>query len=249
MLASGNSSIQSLQRAKLQQHRRLAPASSAPKPDLWSLGIVVVAHLAVLLYFFLTPQPSAKPAASKPRVIQVALTPQSPSPAALPSPSVPPSATSNASQIASISAAATSGASAPPEAAALPSDSLPDEVKMETPLVRSAEEHYFTRAQLTEKPSVIQDIDNDIQLNIPGAQAQDLRLLLFINEEGGIDKLEILQADLPVEASNLLLAKFSRLKFTAGKIDGVAVKSQLGIEVHLEANVTPPLVTGGAKSK
>jgi hypothetical protein len=244
MLASSNSSIQSLQRAKLQQHRRFAPASSEPKPDLWSLGIVVVAHLAVLLYFFLTPQPSAKPAASKPRVIQVALTPQSP-----PSSAVPPSANSKASQIASLTNAATSTISAPPEAAPLPSNSPPDEVQNETPLVRSAEEHYFTRTQLTEKPSVIQDIDNDIELNIPSAQAQDLRLLLFINEEGGVDKLEILQADVQVEVSNILLAKFSRLKFTPGKIDGVAVKSQLGIEVHLEANVTPPLVTGGAKSR
>ncbi len=241
MLANSNSSLQSLQRAKLQQHRRFAQEDKLSHSDFLSFCIVVVVHLAAVVHFLLVPS-SPQLAAPKRQVIQVELTPAAkqltPPEAAAPiAESAAPKQESNATVV----------SDAPPTIDTPPQASNESSIKEEVPLVRTINDQYFTRHQLTEKPSVIEDIENEIQVDIPSAQAQDLRLLLFINEEGSIDKLEILQANLPSEASNILLAKFSRLKFKPGKIDGVAVKSQLMIEVHLEANITPPLVVGGAK--
>lgn len=114
------------------------------------------------------------------------------------------------------------------------------------PLLRTFEARYFLSKELSEKPVVIEDINQDLRIALPGIEAQSLVLILLINEEGLIDRVELEKTDLPLEIATQVINTFSSLKFQPGKIDQVAVKSQLKIEVQLE-NSLPPLRLGGAK--
>ena len=114
------------------------------------------------------------------------------------------------------------------------------------PLLRTFEARYFLSKELTEKPIVLEDINQDLRIALPGIEAQSLVLVLLINEEGLIDRVELEKTNLPMDIATQVINTFSSLKFQPGKIDHIAVKSQLKIEVQLE-NSLPPLHLGGAK--
>ena len=115
-----------------------------------------------------------------------------------------------------------------------------------TPLLRTFEARYFLSKELSEKPVVLEDVNKDLRIALPGIEAQSLVLVLLINEEGLIDRVELEKTNLPLDIATQVINTFSSLKFQPGKIDHVAVKSQLKIEVQLE-NSLPPLHLGGAK--
>lgn len=239
-----SASFHSLQRAKRQQHRSLAQPEPQSNIDVLSLSIVVIAHLAVITFFLVNFGPEPLPTKNKTQVLQVSLTQATPS-KAINSTTTAERVTTNLSAVIPLDSPSngSSHSSEIPHSPA-PLIELPHQ---ELPVLRNYETHYFTRAELTEKAQVIDDVANEIALDIPTTEAQKLVLLLFINEEGGIDKVVLQQAHLPEEAAQIVQANFMRLRFSPGKIDGVAVKSQLSIEVHLEGNSLPPLQLGGAK--
>lgn len=93
--------------------------------------------------------------------------------------------------------------------------------------------YYFEPAELTEKPHVLLDIASDMTLDVPTV-ASSVILQLLINEDGTIDQVIVEDPDFPEPARNSISKVFSKIKFQAGKVDGVAVKSQLKIEVMLQ---------------
>ncbi len=101
--------------------------------------------------------------------------------------------------------------------------------------------YYYSLKQLTERPSVIEDATTDMRLILPGIESQSVILRLLINEAGAIDQVEVEHSNLRPEVEPIVLGAFNRLRFTPGKIDGIAVKSQLKIEVMLENANTPAL--------
>jgi hypothetical protein len=101
--------------------------------------------------------------------------------------------------------------------------------------------YYYSLKQLTEKPRVIEDATTNMTLILPGVENQNLILRLLINEQGGVDQVEIEQSTLDKDVSAVVTGGFGKLRFLPGKIDGVAVKCQLRIEVSLENADKPPL--------
>ncbi|MBI3229318.1 MAG: hypothetical protein HYZ45_03790 [Burkholderiales bacterium] len=236
------SHLQSLKLRQQRSFKRQTQASSVAvklDPDsLLTLLIVVAFHLSLLYYFAGNSQ---SPTATPPTPLQFEVTLASPNVAQTSSDT---SATTQDKAVELETEPSTVKRPTPSELPpALPLANNDDDV----PLLRDLALRYFNSKELSEKPQVIEDIGHDIALDTPGAPAQTLVILLYINEEGTIDKVELLQANLPHEMALAVADNFRRLKFKPGQLHGVAVKSLLKIEVQLEATNPAKIQTGGAK--
>jgi len=107
------------------------------------------------------------------------------------------------------------------------------------PLPLQADRHYFRSAELSERPRVLQDIQADLGAGFADVPAQAVVLRLFINEEGGVDRVAVEESVLPPAHEKTLTAAFANLRFRPGMRDKIAVKSQLKIEVRLERLIPP----------
>lgn len=181
---------------------------------------------AIQVQFQTTP---ATPSAPKPPVLQPRsselVNPGSPEPAKVisePQPTVEPESGSSSQASAPIS-------TSPPQPghASTPGAGAPEMPGEEVA-------YYYPTRQLQQKPRVIEDIDTNLTLTLPGIETQNVILRLFINEHGGIDHIDIEQTTLEPEVVAAVSGAFGKLRFSPGKIDGLAVKSQLKIEVLLE---------------
>lgn len=95
--------------------------------------------------------------------------------------------------------------------------------------------HYFQIDELTEKPLVLQDVSPVLTLGLPDATSQTVVLRLLINEQGEVDQVLVESDNLALPVQDLVKAAFGKLLFESGKIDNIPVKTQLMIEVNLEA--------------
>lgn len=94
--------------------------------------------------------------------------------------------------------------------------------------------HYFDAAEWTDAPALIQDIAADQLLVSPRLTAQPLRITLFINEQGGVDRVEVGGEPLPAFEKQLVDMAFAVARFQAARAGGLAVRSRLDIELKLE---------------
>jgi TonB family protein len=102
------------------------------------------------------------------------------------------------------------------------------------------QEEYFPKLQLEKAPTPI----DEVQLEYPPealGQSGTVVLRLFINERGTLDELEVVSAVPPGIFDAAARRDFSRIRFVPGTRLGVAVKSQLQIEVAYT-----PLNRGGS---
>ncbi|MGI4849506.1 MAG: hypothetical protein ACRYGK_15430 [Janthinobacterium lividum] len=106
---------------------------------------------------------------------------------------------------------------------------------------------YFKTSQLSVKPALLQDIPAVLRLTVPGLVSQPVILRLLINEQGGVDQAELVDAALPAPAQQALADAFSALRFAPGQRAGQAVRSQLRIEVLLENKAQVQVVDLGGK--
>lgn len=103
---------------------------------------------------------------------------------------------------------------------------------------------YYEPKELTERAKPLVDItlDSPAVETYPGAGK--IVLLLYINEDGKVDDVEVLSSDIAsskVEAT--VVEQFQLVRFSAGKLNGQPVKSKKKIEVVIK----PPLaITPGA---
>jgi hypothetical protein len=98
--------------------------------------------------------------------------------------------------------------------------------------------YYFSSKELSDKPLVLKDIPADLGELFPEVISQTVGVWLFINEAGLIDQVRLENSGLPEYANFLLRESLKQLKFYPGKIDGLAVKSKLKIEVLIEPGKT-----------
>lgn len=104
-------------------------------------------------------------------------------------------------------------------------------------LIRS-EPYYFGTTELTEKPHVLLDVSPILSSGLLGTFPKLAVLRLLINEYGDVDQVVIEEHDLTDPIQQLVIEAFSKAKFEPGKIDDVAVKSRLRIEVSLETTLS-----------
>jgi hypothetical protein len=99
---------------------------------------------------------------------------------------------------------------------------------------------YFDADEWTEAPVLLADIDAEQMLVSPKLTAQPLQIALLINEQGGVDKVEIEGAALPDFEQRLVDAAFAKARFQPARIRGIAVKSSMKIELKLENSAAAP---------
>jgi hypothetical protein len=102
-------------------------------------------------------------------------------------------------------------------------------------LHKPAEPYYFPAKELSERPLVMQDIPPDVGVLFPDMPAQNVIVWLLINEAGEVDQVKLERFNsLPDDAELLLQQVFANIKFYPGKINGLAVKSKIKIEIAIE---------------
>lgn len=102
------------------------------------------------------------------------------------------------------------------------------------PVQKIPASYYFHSKELSEKPLVVRDIPPDLGELFPEVTPQAVPIWLFINENGQIDHVRLDNSRLPPYAELLLSKTLARVRFYPGKINGLAVKSRLKIEVLIE---------------
>ncbi len=99
---------------------------------------------------------------------------------------------------------------------------------------------YLPAADLSERPVLLQDIHDEIDLATIMSAEDDLTAIteatgiLLINEQGGVDRLLFESPGLPQYLESLLAQRFAEARFRPGKIDGRPVRSALRIVLQLQ---------------
>jgi hypothetical protein len=101
--------------------------------------------------------------------------------------------------------------------------------------------HYFEATEWTDAPALIHDINAEQLLVSPRLTAHPLLITLFINEQGGIDKVEIGGRPLPEFEKQLVDIAFAGARFQPARAGGLPVKSRLDIELNLENTRSDPV--------
>ncbi|WP_194722880.1 energy transducer TonB [Noviherbaspirillum malthae] len=212
------------------------------------LCLSVAAHLAALLLLAQhmgSHGASASTQKQAPRVLQVSLAQPLPPPAAA-SPMPPPRLQQR--QVPTVAPVPAARAvrtlrtisHRPPVPVAAPAavpESMPDAPQpsrlAETAAGSLPEPRYYLLRELSVRPAVLEDATPGLAFE--GVPAQTVILRLFINEDGGIDRVAAEQSVLPEAHAQRLIEAFARARFLPGQLDGKPVKSQMRIEVRLES--------------
>ena len=123
----------------------------------------------------------------------------------------------------------------PPEQAPPPPDLEPEKsdslLGQETP----AQAGFIASKQLTEKPIVQVDINPDIALRLATNVNRIAILRLRIDELGGVDQVIFEQGDFTEAEIEFLITACKAMKFAPGKLGKKSVKSEMRIEMIIEA--------------
>jgi hypothetical protein len=121
-----------------------------------------------------------------------------------------------------------------------PGDSDPDASE---PLLPSAnfklggplpEIRYFSPEELTVKPLLVSDVGSSGPTFIPDILPLPVLVDIMINEQGDVDKVVLGENFLSDVARKYIIDSFATMKFSAGMIAAVPVKSRLRIVVNLD---------------
>jgi outer membrane biosynthesis protein TonB len=94
---------------------------------------------------------------------------------------------------------------------------------------------FFDPAQLTEKPRPLGEPRLDLLQPMLG-RAGMAKLILYIDETGRVDRVEVESASLSPDAVERAKVIFAALRFSPGRFDGAPVKSRVRITVGAEEN-------------
>jgi TonB family protein len=90
--------------------------------------------------------------------------------------------------------------------------------------------YYLPAAELTERPLALAAVEPSFPSGAPATGRVKMRL--YINERGSVDAVDITEAEPAGEFEQVAVQAFSEARFTPGRKDGTAVKSQIALEVR-----------------
>lgn len=96
---------------------------------------------------------------------------------------------------------------------------------------------YFSLNALTQAPRVASGLIGDALLVVPGIDAQQASIEVWINDQGGVDRVAIADSDLSEETRQRLIAAFATVTFLPGKIGRITVSSQISMEILLDSEI------------
>ena len=110
----------------------------------------------------------------------------------------------------------------------------PIDVSAILPIPRPVEIRYFQLNELTQEPLVAQGLAGDRILVVPGITSQVATVRLWINGQGGIDRVAVEDSRLSGEEERAMTEAFANVKFHPGMIGRIPVRSQITKEIMLE---------------
>lgn len=202
------------------------------RPGLWpAVGVALLGHGAVLTQLKLE-SPAPAPEGLRASVMTVTvrpLVPQRDPQEPQPQPQVQPAV---APQLAEVTAPARMPdpvqVAKAPEAAAAPVLDPP----------------YLPRGELTVAPKLLTHADVPFPDEVSGIVDLTVRLTLFIDERGAVQRVRLDTPDVPAPFERAVQETFGAARFAPGELDHVPVRSQVRLEVQFEA---PRMASGGSR--
>jgi hypothetical protein len=135
--------------------------------------------------------------------------------------------------------AAMQGSAKTLHASAVPQSMLPAEGKIEreNKVFVEYSTRYFTSQELDDSPSILTPLDLGVE-NISPTIEGEATFRIFLNETGGVDKIDVELSTLPETMLQELQLQRYDLRFSPGKKNGVFVKSVVRYNVVLERDPT-----------
>lgn len=104
--------------------------------------------------------------------------------------------------------------------------------------------YYYGPREVNERPRPIETIDLEGALARGPAHAGTLILVLWINENGRVDRVSVESSQLPESVRRLVIKRFGSVTFSPAQLDGKAVKSRMTIEIFVQTSsaytIPPP---------
>jgi hypothetical protein len=116
------------------------------------------------------------------------------------------------------------------------SEAEPEKAEVETVAAvdaKPAEQPYIDAAAMTRQPEVVSGLVSDTLLIVPGLKAQGVALQVWINEDGGVDRVE-LDSQMSEEDQQLLLAEFVKVRFSPGRVGRLPVRSHISMQILVD---------------
>jgi len=126
----------------------------------------------------------------------------------------------------------------PPEDASNDVDSQPAAPEVDEPQlleIDSPPAYYFKAWELSAQPLVLSDSSADQVRELSESAPEPLIAHLLINEDGTIDQIVLEPTSLSDEAQQFVIEAFSKTRFSPGKQGDKPVKTDLMIEIRLDA--------------
>ena len=109
----------------------------------------------------------------------------------------------------------------------------------EAPPVQAAKPalHHFPLSALTQAPQVASGLVGEALLVVPGIEARKASIQVWINDQGDVDRVAIEDADLSEERKQWVIAAFSAVRFSPGRIGRIPVGSEMRMDILLESEL------------
>ena len=105
-------------------------------------------------------------------------------------------------------------------------------------VLAAARTHYFAASSLDVKPYPLRRVDLELPQEKNGIEYYGkLRLKVYINADGGVDRVEATQSTVPAKFRDDAVKAFSQVRWEPGRIWGIRVKSLKRVEIDFEPPV------------
>ena len=92
---------------------------------------------------------------------------------------------------------------------------------------------YVPIEELTEPPDLLLNVPEQLGFDDQAIEERTMRLELFINAQGGIDDVRVLEADMDEVMADRVRRHYFQLRFIGGRLHGIPVNAKMEIEVSV----------------
>jgi hypothetical protein len=144
-------------------------------------------------------------------------------------------AATDASREATAQQASTFQAAEPPAPRVVAADEEPTR-KLDSDPGQGGVEEYLPRNRLSVVPQVLTNVDVQFPAEVTGIVDLKAQITLFVDEKGTVRRVRFDSAAIPSSFAAAVLDTFLKTRFKPGEVDGLAVRSQIRLEVEFHAN-------------
>lgn len=99
---------------------------------------------------------------------------------------------------------------------------------------------YVPAEKLTRQPELAEAIDDKLNESFEAGFRGHAVIRLFLDENGKVDKVSVLESTLPIDIEGLVVKSFFKARYRPGEIDGVPVMSEMTVSADLSTTIELP---------